>query len=89
MVSHIIRTFRSVHVAPVGAALIVTGILYFVLAGRFVLPKTIGAAAGVALMGQARGKYTFFGHLKWTPVIAVAYISSIYVHMWFKKTINC
>jgi Na+/H+ antiporter NhaD/arsenite permease-like protein len=25
---------------------------------------SIGSAAGVALMGQARGKYTFFGHLK-------------------------
>ena len=28
---------------------------------------SIGSAAGVALMGQARGVYTFFGHLKWTP----------------------
>ncbi|MEE8481885.1 MAG: sodium:proton antiporter NhaD, partial [Acidiferrobacterales bacterium] len=27
---------------------------------------SIGSAAGVALMGQARGSYTFFGHLKWT-----------------------
>ena len=42
---------------------------------------SIGSAAGVALMGQARGKYTFFGHLKWTPAIAVGYIASIYVHM--------
>ncbi|MET0048089.1 MAG: sodium:proton antiporter NhaD [Sedimenticola sp.] len=42
---------------------------------------SIGSAAGVALMGQARGKYTFFGHLKWTPVIAVGYIASIFVHM--------
>ncbi len=42
---------------------------------------SIGSAAGVALMGQARGKYTFFGHLKWTPVIALGYIASIYVHM--------
>ncbi len=41
---------------------------------------SIGSAAGVALMGQARGKYTFFGHLKWTPVIALGYIGSIYVH---------
>ena len=32
---------------------------------------SIGSAAGVALMGQARGYYTFFGHLKWTPVIFV------------------
>jgi NhaD family Na+/H+ antiporter len=42
---------------------------------------SIGSAAGVALMGQARGKYTFFGHLKWTPVIALGYGASIYVHM--------
>lgn len=41
---------------------------------------SIGSAAGVALMGQARGYYTFFGHLKWTPVIALGYIASIYVH---------
>ncbi|MES9858056.1 MAG: sodium:proton antiporter NhaD [Sedimenticola sp.] len=42
---------------------------------------SIGSAAGVALMGQARGKYTFFGHLKWTPAIAVGYVASIFVHM--------
>jgi len=41
---------------------------------------SIGSAAGVALMGQARGHYTFFGHLKWTPVIALGYFASIYVH---------
>jgi len=41
---------------------------------------SIGSAAGVALMGQARGKYTFFGHLKWTPVIALGYFASIGVH---------
>ncbi|WP_235015500.1 sodium:proton antiporter NhaD [Oceanicoccus sp. KOV_DT_Chl] len=41
---------------------------------------SIGSAAGVALMGQARGHYTFFSHLKWTPVIAVGYFCSIYVH---------
>ncbi len=43
---------------------------------------SIGSAAGVALMGQARGKYTFFGHLRWTPVIALGYAASIQVHMW-------
>lgn len=43
---------------------------------------SIGSAAGVALMGQAHGKYTFFGHLKWTPAIALGYIASIYVHLW-------
>jgi len=43
---------------------------------------SIGSAAGVALMGQARGKYTFFGHLKWMPVIALGYAASILVHLW-------
>ncbi|MGD2118930.1 MAG: sodium:proton antiporter NhaD [Chromatiales bacterium] len=42
---------------------------------------SIGSAAGVALMGQARGKYTFFGHLKWMPAIALGYAASIYIHM--------
>lgn len=42
---------------------------------------SIGSAAGVALMGQAHGSYTFFGHLKWTPVIALGYIASIATHM--------
>lgn len=41
---------------------------------------SVGSAAGVALMGQARGQYTFFGHLKWTPVIALGYAASIYTH---------
>lgn len=41
---------------------------------------SIGSAAGVALMGQARGFYTFFSHLKWTPVIALGYAASIYTH---------
>lgn len=43
---------------------------------------SIGSAAGVALMGQARGKYTFFGHLKWMPVIALGYVASIFAHLW-------
>jgi NhaD family Na+/H+ antiporter len=43
---------------------------------------SIGSAAGVALMGQAHGKYTFFGHLKWMPAIAAGYVAAIYVHLW-------
>ena len=43
---------------------------------------SIGSAAGVALMGQARGQYTFFGHLKWAPAIAAGYIASILMHFW-------
>ncbi len=42
---------------------------------------SVGSAAGVALMGQARGKYTFFGHLKWTPMIAIGYFAGVYAHM--------
>ena len=42
---------------------------------------SVGSAAGVALMGQARGYYTFFSHLKWMPVIALGYAASIYVHL--------
>lgn len=43
---------------------------------------SIGSAAGVALMGQARGMYTFFSHLRWTPAIALGYAASIVCHMW-------
>jgi len=43
---------------------------------------SIGSAAGVAVMGQARGSYTFMGHLRWSPVILLGYIASILVHMW-------
>ncbi len=43
---------------------------------------SIGSAAGVALMGAAHGKYTFFGHLKWAPVIGLGYIASIATHLW-------
>jgi len=43
---------------------------------------SIGSAAGVALMGQARGHYTFMSHLKWSPVILLGYIGSILVHLW-------
>ena len=42
---------------------------------------SIGSAAGVALMGQARGQYTFFQHLRWTPAIALGYALSIWVHL--------
>ncbi len=43
---------------------------------------SIGSAAGVALMGQAPGKYTFLSHLKWAPVIALGYVASILCHLW-------
>ncbi|OUR71611.1 sodium:proton antiporter [Methylophaga sp. 41_12_T18] len=43
---------------------------------------SIGSAAGVAVMGQARGIYTFFAHLKWAWAIALGYAASIALHMW-------
>ncbi|ATX80820.1 sodium/proton antiporter, NhaD family [Mariprofundus aestuarium] len=43
---------------------------------------SIGSAAGVALMGQARGIYTFFSHLKWTWAIFLGYAASIGTHYW-------
>ena len=43
---------------------------------------SIGSAAGVAVMGQARGIYTFFAHLKWSWAIVIGYVASIAVHFW-------
>jgi len=40
----------------------------------------VGSAAGVAVMGQARGVYTFFGHLKWSWAIAIGYGASVWSH---------
>ncbi len=40
----------------------------------------VGSAAGVGLMGQTRGVYTFTTHLKWTPAIMLGYFASIAVH---------
>ncbi len=40
----------------------------------------VGSAAGVGLMGQAKGIYTFTSHLKWTPAIALGYAASIATH---------
>lgn len=42
---------------------------------------SIGSAAGVALMGQSKGVYSFLGHLKWFPIIALGYSASIYSHL--------
>ena len=42
---------------------------------------SVGSAAGVALMGQARGIYTFGAHLKWTWAVALGYAVSIAVHV--------
>ena len=42
---------------------------------------SIGSAAGVALMGQARGVYTFSSHLKWTWAVALGYVAAIGAHL--------
>jgi Na+/H+ antiporter NhaD/arsenite permease-like protein len=42
---------------------------------------SVGSAAGVALMGQARGVYTFGAHLKWTWAVALGYAASIGLHV--------
>jgi Na+/H+ antiporter NhaD/arsenite permease-like protein len=41
---------------------------------------SVGSAAGVAVMGQARGTYTFFAHLRWSWAIALGYAASVWVH---------
>jgi Na+/H+ antiporter NhaD/arsenite permease-like protein len=42
---------------------------------------SVGSAAGVALMGQARGVYTFGAHLKWAWAIALGYAAAIVAHL--------
>jgi Na+/H+ antiporter NhaD/arsenite permease-like protein len=44
---------------------------------------SIGSAAGVALMGQSKGLYTFMSHLRWTWAVALGYVASILVHLWW------
>ncbi len=49
---------------------------------------SIGSAAGIALMGQARGHYTFFTHLRWTPAIALGYGLSIWLHLTINSALD-
>jgi Na+/H+ antiporter NhaD/arsenite permease-like protein len=46
---------------------------------------SIGSAAGVAVMGQARGIYTFAAHLRWAPAIALGYAASIAIHLMLNR----
>jgi NhaD family Na+/H+ antiporter len=48
---------------------------------------SIGSAAGVALMGQSKGYYTFVSHLKWIWAIALGYAASILVHLWINSAL--
>ena len=47
---------------------------------------SIGSAAGVALMGQARQYYNFLSHLKWSWAIFLGYIASIICHIWLNSS---
>ncbi len=47
---------------------------------------SIGSAAGVALMGSARGIYTFGSHLKWSWAVALGYAASIAAHLWINAS---
>ncbi|MEA3361885.1 MAG: sodium:proton antiporter NhaD [Thermodesulfobacteriota bacterium] len=47
---------------------------------------SIGSAAGVALMGSARGIYTFGAHLKWSWAIALGYAASIVAHLFINAS---
>lgn len=42
---------------------------------------SVGSAAGIAVMGQARGIYTFGAHLKWSWAILLGYIAAIWTHI--------
>jgi len=48
---------------------------------------SIGSAAGVALMGQSGGAYTFFSHLRWSPAILLGYAASILFHLWWNQAL--
>jgi len=46
---------------------------------------SIGSAAGVALMGQAKGHYTFTSHLKWSWAVALGYFAGVITHLWLNR----
>jgi len=48
---------------------------------------SISSAAGVALMCQARGRYTFFVHLRWTPVILIGFFAGVITHIWINQVV--
>jgi Na+/H+ antiporter NhaD/arsenite permease-like protein len=48
---------------------------------------SLGSAAGVALMGQARGIYTFGAHLRWSWAVALGYAASIGIHLFVNASL--
>jgi Na+/H+ antiporter NhaD/arsenite permease-like protein len=49
---------------------------------------SVGSAAGVALMGQARGVYTFGAHLRWTWAVALGFVASVGVHLLMQEVLH-
>jgi Na+/H+ antiporter NhaD/arsenite permease-like protein len=49
---------------------------------------SIGSAAGVALMGQARGVYTFGAHLRWSWAVALGFLASVGVHLFMQEVLH-
>jgi Na+/H+ antiporter NhaD/arsenite permease-like protein len=48
---------------------------------------SIGSAAGVALMGQTRGIYTFLVHLKWSWAIILGYFAAVGTHLFLNQSL--
>jgi Na+/H+ antiporter NhaD/arsenite permease-like protein len=48
---------------------------------------SIGSAAGVALMGQAPGVYTFMSHLRWAWAVGLGYVAAILCHLWLNAAL--
>lgn len=48
---------------------------------------SIGSAAGIAVMAQAKNIYTFFSHLKWSWAILIGYILGIITHIQINKNL--
>ena len=48
---------------------------------------SVGSAAGVALMGQAKGLYTFSSHLKWSWAVGLGYGAAILCHLWLNAAL--
>lgn len=48
---------------------------------------SVGSAAGVALMGQAKGIYTFSSHLRWSWAVGLGYAAAILCHLWLNAAL--
>lgn len=48
---------------------------------------SVGSAAGVALMGQAKGLYTFSSHLRWSWAVGLGYAAAILAHLWINAAV--